>query len=302
MTILKLTNISKSYLKGKKKVDAVRNVSISLNSGEVLALLGLNGAGKTTLIKMIANLIDPDAGTIEMADANKGTTTNLAAVLEGNRNLYGRLTALENLEYYGVLRGMKPRDARTKAAELLTRFGLIEKKNERAQRFSRGMQQRLAIACSLVHQPRLLLLDEPTLGVDYQNNEAIKELVGEIKKEGCAILLTTHQLDFAESVSDRVAIIQGGELVADEAIGDLMGRFAVEDTYQIDLASPVPDKLVPKLIKLGADVREKHVYYRGLMNIVYEILQVLKPLELVRVFKTTPNFQETVMKFSQEGA
>jgi len=298
MTHLKVTSLSKSYLKGKKQIQAVKNASFSVDGGEVLALLGLNGAGKTTTIKMIANLIEPDSGTIAFSGDDSRKTTRMAAVLEGNRNLYGRLTAFENLEYFGALRGLSIGKAKSRGMALLERFGLTEKAKVRAQRLSRGMQQRLAIACSLVHEPQLLLLDEPTLGVDYVNTQAIKELIADIKND-CSILLTTHHFEFAESVSDRVAIMREGEVIADQSVKELIGQFAVADAYQIEVAEPLSDAVQAKLKKIGADVKENLIHYRGPSETFYQVLAALKPLELVRVQKASPDFAASVMKLSR---
>ena len=219
MQILEAQTLKKSYPIKGQAVLAVRDVSLNIAAGEVLAFLGPNGAGKTTTIKMIAGLILPDAGWVRIAGRNPHQDAkalrSLGAVLEGNRNLYWRLTAAENLEYFGVLRGLSRRVARQRGQTLLERFELTEKRTTVVQALSRGMQQKLAIAVSLIHDPQLLLLDEPTLGLDVEATQTVKTLVREIAAEGRAILLTTHQLDIAEELSDRVAIINQGKIVAE---------------------------------------------------------------------------------------
>lgn len=211
MKALEVENLRKTYRYGAALVEAVRSVSLTLTAGEVLAFLGPNGAGKTTTIKMIAGLIRPDAGRVRIAGLdphrNPQALRLLGAVLEGNRNLYWRLTPEENLEYFGVLKGLSCREARWRGRVLLERFELTSKRRTTVQTLSRGMQQKLALAVALVQQPKLLLLDEPTLGLDVEATQNVKALVKAIASEGCAILLTTHQLDIAEELSDRVAII-----------------------------------------------------------------------------------------------
>ncbi|MEL7511116.1 MAG: ABC transporter ATP-binding protein, partial [Cyanobacteria bacterium J06554_3] len=187
--------LRKSYGRRKRRFEAVRDVSLHIAAGEVLAFLGPNGAGKTTTIKMIAGLIRPDAGWVRIAgldphrqpDALQG----VGAVLEGNRNLYWRLTPLENLEYFGVLRKMPRKAARERGLELLEAFDLLDKRKDPVQKLSRGMQQKIAIAVALIHKPQLLLLDEPTLGLDVEAGETVKQLVRQVAASGCAILLTT---------------------------------------------------------------------------------------------------------------
>ncbi len=179
---------------------------------------------------MIGGLIEPDSGWVRIMDrdphTNPQTLRFLGAVLEGNRNIYWRLTSEENLEYFGVLRGLSRRTAQHRGQELLERFGLTHKRRTQVQALSRGMQQKLAIAVALIHQPPLLLLDEPTLGLDVEATEDVKRLVREIAREGCAILLTTHQLAIAEELSDRVAIINSGEICIEESTSELIRQFS----------------------------------------------------------------------------
>lgn len=207
MNVLEAYHLRKTYRYQGKLIEAVRDVSLNIAAKEVLAFLGPNGAGKTTTIKMIAGLILPDGGEVRIAGRNPHRDSQairmLGAVLEGNRNLYWRLTPEENLEYFGVLRGLSGSVARRRSQELLERFDLLPKRRTTVQTLSRGMQQKLAIAVALMHQPQLLLLDEPTLGLDVEATENVKSLVREIAREGCAILLTTHQLNIAEESTLR---------------------------------------------------------------------------------------------------
>lgn len=248
--------LRKSYGRGKRWFEAVRGVSLSLSPGEVLAFLGPNGAGKTTTIKMIAGLIYPDAGWVRIAgkdphrqpDALRG----VGAVLEGNRNLYWRLTPLENLEYFGVLRKLSRRTARQRGLELLERFELLDKRKEPVRKLSRGMQQKIAIAVALIHEPKLLLLDEPTLGLDVEAGETVKRLIRQVADAGCAILLTTHQLNVAEALADRVAVIRQGKIVAEQSTQDLIRRFSDRSAYYIEVDGAIDISRRLSLEKLGA--------------------------------------------------
>lgn len=141
-----------------------------------------------------------------------GRPTWLGVVLEGSRNLYWRLSALENLIYFGTLRGLTPKEAKRRGLELLETVGIPDKAHQTVGTLSRGQQQRTALAAALVHDPPVLFLDEPTLGVDLEAQEAIRSLLLRLKEEGKAILLTTHQLDLAEAVADRVVILLEGEV------------------------------------------------------------------------------------------
>ena len=298
MKILEAYHLRKSYRYQGKVTEAVRDVSLTIAAKEVLAFLGPNGAGKTTTIKMIAGLILPDDGWVRIADRDPHRDSQalrmLGAVLEGNRNLYWRLTPEENLEYFGVLRGLSRRVARQRGQELLERFDLLQKRRTTVQTLSRGMQQKLAIAVALVHQPQLLLLDEPTLGLDVEATESVKSLVREIAREGCAILLTTHQLDIAEELSDRVAIIHRGEIIAEEPTDELIRQFS-GTAYTLEMESNLDSTRSSIIEALGAVVQaEKIIGVRP--ETLYQVFDVLKPLPIVRVEKDQANLTEIFLK------
>ncbi|NEP63097.1 MAG: ABC transporter ATP-binding protein [Symploca sp. SIO2G7] len=279
--ILDAKNLKKSYGRGKRRFEAVRDVSLRLCAGEVLAFLGPNGAGKTTTIKMIGGLIRPDAGqvSIDGLDPHRQSLAlkRVGAVLEGNRNLYWRLTPLENIEYFGGLRQVPRRMARQRGEHLLEQFGLIDKRKTPVQQLSRGMQQKLAIAVALVHQPTLLLLDEPTLGLDVEASETVKMLVRNIAAAGCAILLTTHQLDIAEELSDRVAIIRQGEIIAEHSTQALIYQFS-SGTYRLTCTQAIDAQRASKIMTLGGTVIDNQVHFSR--DVLYEILAILRPLPI----------------------
>jgi ABC-2 type transport system ATP-binding protein len=304
MNTLEVDNLRKSYRYGGKVLEAVRCVSLTLTAGEVLAFLGPNGAGKTTTIKMIAGLIRPDAGRVQIAGVdphrNPQALRLVGAVLEGNRNLYWRLTPEENLDYFGVLKGLSHREARRRGRELLERFDLLSKRRTTVQTLSRGMQQKLAIAVALVHQPKLLLLDEPTLGLDVEATQNVKALVKAIASEGCAILLTTHQLNIAEELSDRVAIIQKGEIIASSATGELIRQFSGAG-YTVELEAELDLARVKALQQVGAEVQAGRIVYMSSPERLYQVFNILKPLPLVQVKKDSPDLTEIFLKLVQEG-
>lgn len=208
--ILLAHDLRKRYPQGRGWIEALKGVSLELFRGEILTLLGPNGAGKTTLVKVLAGLVEPNGGKVEARV--KGRRVWMGAVLEGNRNLYWRLTSLENLIYFGTLRGLTPKEARQRGLELLEAVKLSDKAHQTVGTLSRGQQQRAALAAALTHDPSVLFLDEPTLGVDLEAQEAIRSWLLRLKNDGKAILLTTHQLDLAEVVADRVAILLEGQV------------------------------------------------------------------------------------------
>lgn len=299
MLILEARDLQKSYQDKGKTISAVRTVSLQLAAGEVLAFLGPNGAGKTTTIKMIAGLIRPDAGWVRICDRNPhadpAALQILGAVLEGNRNVYWRMTPAENLEYFGVLRGLSQRVARQRGQELLERFNLTHKRRALVQSLSRGMQQKVAIAVALIHQPQLLLLDEPTLGLDVEATEEVKQLVREIAQAGCGILLTTHQLAIAEELSDRVAIIRQGEIVAEEPTSELIRQFS-SSAYLIELAIPIDPDRQQKLDAIGIAVQPDRPIHVADPDLLYQVLEILKPLPILRVQRDQANLTDIFLQ------
>lgn len=302
MNVLETHRLCKTYRYQNKTVAAVQNVSLTIAAQEVLAFLGPNGAGKTTTIKMIAGLVLPDAGWVRIAGHDPHhdprTLRSIGAVLEGNRNLYWRLTPQENLEYFGVLRGLTQRVARRRSHDLLERFDLTSKRRAIVQTLSRGMQQKLAIAVALIHDPQLLLLDEPTLGLDVEATASVKHLIREIAHEGRAILLTTHQLDIAEELSDRVAIINQGTIAVEAPTARLIRQFS-GTAYTIELEHPLDHERTQKLETLGA-VIDGHSVYLPESALLYPALDYLKPLSIVCLKKDQANLTEIFLKLIQD--
>ncbi len=299
---LEVHQLTKRYGQGRQAFLAVQDLSLTLAAGEVLAFLGPNGAGKTTAIKAIAGLIVPDQGQIRIAGRDPhrepAALSHLGAVLEGNRNLYWRLTVQENLAYFGALKGLGPAQVRRRSGELLARFGLAAKRDDLVQTLSRGMQQKLAIAVAILHEPHLLLLDEPTLGLDVEATQDVKQLVREIAAAGCAILLTTHQLQIAEELAHQVAIIQGGVIVAKAAPQALIAQFAGQ-AYQVELAAPLDSTRREKLAHLGVHLRGDRQLWVSDTELFYRALALLEPLPLVRVHKEQSTLTDVFLTLVQ---
>jgi ABC-2 type transport system ATP-binding protein len=304
MIALEAYNLKKTYRLNNQIVEAVKNVSLNIASGEVMAFLGPNGAGKTTSIKMMAGLIKPDAGWTKISGINphnnKRALEKLGAVLEGNRNVYWRLTPQENLEYFGVLKGLTHSQARKSGIALLERFGLQNKRRTAVQQLSRGMQQKLAFAVALVHQPEILLLDEPTLGLDVQATEDVKVLIREIAASGCAILLTTHQLDIAEQLADRIAIIQRGEIITELPTDELIRKFSGK-AYKIEMETVLDKVRITELEKIGVEIEKKRIIYLSQPELIYQIFNILEPLELKVVEKSEADLTQIFLKLVKEG-
>lgn len=247
-TIIEVKGLNKAYKKRRQKemIQAVNNISFKVRKGEILGLLGPNGAGKTTTIKMICGLLIPDSGTILIngKDNQKKrleTLRDISAVLEGNRNLYWRLTVRENLEYFAGNRGLSRKDVTRKIEQLLKQFDLKEKENELVNRLSRGMQQKLAIAVAMLADSKLILLDEPTLGLDVETGYEIREILKDIvKKQQRTIIISTHNMSVVQDLCERTIIINNGEIITDDKVENLLRLFEVR-SYKITLGGLLSD-------------------------------------------------------------
>jgi ABC-2 type transport system ATP-binding protein len=201
------------------EVRALDGVTLQIAWGEMLGLLGPNGAGKTTLVRILATLLRPDAGRVLVAgtdvDSDPAAVRRLVGYAPQEAGLDVYSTGRQNLELLGHLHHLPRREVALRAAELLERFSLGEAAARPLTTFSGGMRKRLELASALIHRPRVLLLDEPTLGLDPEGRAELWRLIGEVRGEGVAILLTTHYLEEADRLADRVAILHRGALAAE---------------------------------------------------------------------------------------
>jgi ABC-2 type transport system ATP-binding protein len=232
---LQIENLSKRYPTG---VEALRGVSLNVEAGEFFGLLGPNGAGKSTLIHCTTGLAQPTSGEIWVfghdAIHDYGDARQAVGLAPQELNLDWFLTVEETLDYHAGYFGMPRRERRERAEELLETFSLAEKRGERTRTLSGGMKRRLILARALMHRPRLLILDEPTAGVDIELRLELWHYVRRINQEGTTILLTTHYLEEAEQLCDRIAFINQGEIVAQGSSEELSARYGVanlEDAY-----------------------------------------------------------------------
>lgn len=226
--MLKLEGLRKSF----GTLIAVDGLSLEIRRGEVFGLLGPNGAGKTTTINLALGQLKPDAGSV-MLD---GGTPTVAAVRRKigvapqALALYDELSAEENLRFFGKLYGLRGPELKRRVGAVLELVGLAERRRGRAGTFSGGMKRRLNLAIALVHEPTLLLLDEPTVGVDPQSRNAIFELVRRLHTDGCTIVYTTHYMEEAQRLCDRVGIIDHGRLLALDAVERLLAQHGGRST------------------------------------------------------------------------
>ena len=234
--------------KAFKDLVAVKDVSFHIAEGETYGLLGPNGAGKTTTISMVCGLLERDAGEVQV-DGREITTRSTEAkaaigYVPQDIAIYPDLTARENLVFFGSLYGMRGKELAARVDEVLETIGLKERAKDRAVEFSGGMKRRLNIGIGLLHKPRLLMLDEPTVGVDPQSRNAILESVERLSAEGMAVLYTTHYMEEAERLCDRVAIIDEGEFKAEGTRAELVRLVGERDKVRLGASGNLPAALV----------------------------------------------------------
>jgi ABC-2 type transport system ATP-binding protein len=237
------------------EVEAVRGVSFEIGEGELFGLLGPNGAGKTTTIKMLITLLIPTSGTARVLghDVVKDATwvrKRIGYVFGGDRGLYERLSALDNLRYFAELYAVPPREQKRRIEELLDLVGLKGREKERVEGFSRGMRQRLHIARGLLHDPPVIFLDEPTIGVDPVGARELRETVSTLVQAGKTVLLTTHYMFEADALCDRIAVIAKGRIVAEGTPAQLKARVAEGSVVEIEVYG-IEDAAVEDVRVLG---------------------------------------------------
>jgi ABC-2 type transport system ATP-binding protein len=224
----------------KTMFTAVNGVELQIERGEIFGLLGPNGAGKSTTIRMLCTLLEPTSGTAQVNGFDVVKQANdvrrsLGTVLAGERSIYWKLTGRENLEYFAALYHIPPAAAKKRVEELIERMEIKDRANELVEKYSTGMRQRIVIAKALLARPPIVLLDEPTLGLDPQAARRVRELIAELKQEGHTILLTTHYMEEADQLSDRIGIIDTGKVIALDTPEGLKRRIDQQEVIRLEL-------------------------------------------------------------------
>jgi len=243
MSLLEIQGLVKTF----GTVRAVDSVNFEVRAGEIYGLLGPNGAGKTTTISMISGLLGPDAGQVVIAgtpfSANPQKAKRIMGVVPQELALYEELTGRENLEFWGRIAGLSASDARSRATELLEALSLTDRARDAVKHYSGGMKRRINLGCALLHRPQLLLLDEPTVGIDPQARLNILEFIRQLRVSGTAILYTTHYLEEAETLCHRIGIIDHGRLLAEGTLNELQERLGGDRVFvlEADFKNESPD-------------------------------------------------------------
>lgn len=238
----------------RERFRAVDGIDLRVEEGEIFGVLGPNGAGKTTTLRMLATLLEPTSGEarvlgIDVREHPREVRARLGAMLSGERSLYWKLTARENLEYFAALYHVPPRETRARIDRALAEVKLADRADDYVERYSTGMRQRLALARALLPDPPLLILDEPTVGLDPQAARDLRDRVRDLRRQGRTVLLTTHYMEEADQLCDRVAIIDHGRIVALDTPAALKRTVRAEEIVHIDVTGGSDDAGV--LARLG---------------------------------------------------
>jgi len=222
MSVVEVNHVVKSY--DDKAV--VNDVSFSVNQGEIFGLIGPNGAGKTTTIRMIMDIVKPDSGEVRILGKRLGEATkNKVGYLPEERGLYRKLSTIDSIVYLASLKGMDKRLARKKAEELLQNVDMLPHKEKKIEELSRGMGQIIQFLVTIIHDPQLVILDEPFAGLDPVNTESLKTMILELKNQGKAIILSTHRMNEVEELSDRILMINVGRAVLYGELAEIKSRY-----------------------------------------------------------------------------
>jgi ABC-2 type transport system ATP-binding protein len=278
--------------------EAVRGISLEIPAGETFGLLGPNGAGKTTTLSMLSTLLKPSRGDVLVFGASAvgdpAEVRRRVGLAPQQISLYPTLTGEENLAFFGRLHGVGPAAGRQRVERLLELVGLAARRADPVHTYSGGMQRRLNLACSLIHEPRLLLLDEPTAGVDPQSRENLFEVIQRIASAGTTIVYTTHYIEEAERLCDRIAILDEGRIAAVGTLQELLGMIGMGEVIEIRGAAAARRadsfEALPEVVKVERDEDVVRLYVSSasraltlLAGLLRESGDQIESLEVYRV-------------------
>ena len=292
--VLSINNLTKFY--DRKKV--LDSLYLELNQGEIYGLLGANGAGKTTTINIICGLLNYDSGSILInGDKISHKTKYLLGIATQENLLYSQLSCIENLAFFGKIYGLKGTKLKSSIYHSLESVKLLDYKDETVTNLSGGMQRRLNIALALIHSPQLLILDEPTTGLDIEIRYDIWQLILRLKQQGITILLTTHLLDEAEKLCDRIGIMKKGTIIQEGSLSELKNIIPAKEL--IFIKTNEEEKAILQAEKLGL----KHRYYQQELvflmqeNLeIQDIIKIFEQIKLISIRKENVNLQHIYLE------
>lgn len=289
---------------------AVDDISFEVEKGEIFGFLGPNGAGKTTTIRMMTGVLKPTQGEIKILGEDVWKHPIRVKQMTGNvpemANAYLEISGLQNLIFIGSLYGIKKREKYQRSEELLKKFDLYEKRDMKAKKYSKGMKQRLLLCMALMSNPKILFLDEPTSGLDVQSSKIIKKLIKKYNEEGMTIFLTTHDMEVANQLCDRIAIINHGKIISLDTPTNL--RKLTQDYQSIDLY--FEDMINPEELENLSSVKEVqvvegsyHVIVRDINSAVKNIVEFAgnKDLKIKQINTHIPKLEDAFLKIIEKG-
>lgn len=305
MDVIEAHNLRKLF----GQVTAVDDVSLSVKKGEIFGFLGQNGAGKTTTIRMLTGVLIPDSGTVRICGIDILKQPIEAkmhmGVIPENGTVYADLTAEKNILWTAKCYGMDRASREKKAREILIRLGLEERKNDLVRTFSKGMRQRISIACAIVHSPPVLFLDEPTTGLDVISRRLVIDTVRHMNREGSTVLITTHNIEEASALCSAISIIHKGKIIATDSPEKLRKRFDTTSFIEISFEQKVPGKmLMAGGISYAEPLGDKwRVYSDDADRAVKDLARIAEQnnLKIVSVATSTPTLEQAFIEMT-EGA
>jgi ABC-2 type transport system ATP-binding protein len=301
------------FRRRRKEVQALRGISFAVEPGELFGLLGPNGAGKTTTIKILTTLLLPSSGTARVLGFDPASDPGeirgrIGHVFGGDRGLYDRLSALDNLRYFGDLYRVPVREKRRRIGEMLELVGLQGRERERVETYSRGMRQRLHIARGLLHDPEILFLDEPTIGLDPVGAREVRETIAGLRQQGKTVLLTTHYMYEADELCQRIAVIADGLFVATGTPAELKAGVVDRTVIEIEtfgIADAVLDRLrtIPGVASVASETRDQAevllIQSRVGAELVQSLLRELDGTRLGKVIAREPTLEDAYVELVQ---
>ena len=324
MSAIVVKNLSKFFFPSKKEkkrsknmqtkpkrmvknnvIRAVDNISFEVKEGEIFGFLGPNGAGKTTTIRILTGILKPTNGTILVFGNNFWINPIKIKQIMGHvpeeANVYMDLTGLENLSFIGELYGMNKKNRIARAEDLLMKFDLYEKRHFKAKKYSKGMKQRLLLCMALMSDPKILFLDEPTSGLDVQSSIIIKNLIKQYNKEGMTIFMTTHDMDVANEMCDRIAIINEGKLIGLDTPENLKKLKQKHQAIDFYFSQDINESELSKLnsIKKVQKIRDYyHIIVNDINDGAYDIIEYTKSkgIKIKKINTYEPHLEEVFIK------